>query len=84
MRIRLKTDSRNINLWLPTRVVFGRWVVYLANTVGRRYAPEQMNAISPEALEALFVQMRNIKARYGEWELVDIKSSTGEVVKIIL
>lgn len=84
MRIRLKTDSRNINLWLPTRVVFGRWVVYLANTVGRRYAPEQMNAISPEALEALFVQMRNIKARYGEWELVDIESSTGEVVKIIL
>ena len=64
----------------------------LANTIksdleelsSSKYAAEEMNAISPEALDALFAQMRYIKDRYGKWELVDIESSTGEIVKIIL
>ena len=43
-----------------------------------------MNAISSDALDALFAELRRIKDRYGEWELVDIESSNGEKVKIIL
>jgi hypothetical protein len=43
-----------------------------------------MDAISPEALDALFAHLRHIKDRYGKWELVDTESSTGEIVKIIL
>ncbi len=84
MRIHIKSGEKNLNIILPTKLIFGKWVVYLANTFGRKYAAEEMNAISPEALDALFAQMRHIKDRYGKWELVDIESSTGEIVKIIL
>jgi len=84
MRIRIKSDERNLNIVLPTKLIFGRWIVYLANTVGRKYAGEQMAAISPEALDALFKEFRRIKDHYGKWELVDIQSSDGESVKIIL
>lgn len=84
MRIQIKSDEKNLNIVLPTKLIFGRWVVYLANTVGRRYAGEQMNAVSPEALESLFAEFRRIKDTYGKWELVNIESSTGESVKIIL
>ena len=84
MRIRIKSDERNLNIVLPTKLIFGRWIVYLANTVGRKYAGEQMAAISPEALDALFKEFPRIKDHYGKWELVDIQSSDGESVKIIL
>lgn len=84
MRIQIKSDEKNLNIVLPTKLMFGRWVVYLANTVGRRYAGEHMNAVSPEALESLFAEFRRIKDTYGKWELVNIESSTGETVKIIL
>jgi len=84
MRIQIKSDEKNLNIVLPTKLVFERWVVYLANTVGRRYAGEHMDAISPEALEALFAEFRHIKDTYGKWDLVDIESSTGEIIKIIL
>lgn len=84
MRIQIKSDGMNLNIALPTKLIFGRWVVYLANTVGRKYAEESMKDISPAALDALFAEMRHIKDRYGKWELVDIESSGGEKVKIIL
>ena len=84
MRIHVKSDGLNIKLRLPTKLVFGRWVVYLANTVGHRYAGEHMESVSPEALEALFAEFRRIKDRYGKWNLVEIESSDGETVKIIL
>lgn len=84
MKIRIKSDGINLSLRLPTKLIFGKWVVYLANTFGRRYAGEYMNAISPEALEVLFTELRCIKDRYGKWELVDIESSDGGKIKIIL
>ena len=84
MRIQIKSKDKKLNLVLPTKLIFGRWVVYLANTVGRKYAGEQMKSISPEALDALFAEFRHTKDRYGAWELVEIESSDGEIVKIIL
>lgn len=84
MKIQVKSDDRNINLWLPTNLIFGKWVVYLANTVGRKYAGNHMDGISAEALDALFAEFRRIKERYGKWELVDIESSDGKKMKIIL
>ena len=84
MRIQIKSAEKNLNIVLPTKLIFGRWVVFLANTVGRRYAGEHMDAISPDSLNALFAEFRRIKDRYGKYELVDIESAAGEKVKIIL
>jgi len=84
MRIQIKSEGRNISLLLPTKLVFGKATVYLANTIGRKYAGEHMNSIQPHALEALFAEFRRIKDHYGTWELVDIESSGGEIIKIIL
>ena len=84
MRIQIKSAEKNLNIVLPTKLIFGRWVVLLANTVGRRYAGEHMDAISPDSLNALFAEFRHIKDRHGKYELVDIESADGEKVKIIL
>lgn len=73
-----------MNLLLPTGLIFGKGTAWLANHVGRKYAEDSMKNIPPEALEALFAEFRRIKKKHGSWELVDIESSSGEVVKVIL
>ena len=84
MKIRVKSDDVNLNLVLPTRLLIGKTVVKLANTIGRRYAAEALDSISPEALEILCAELRRIKKKYGSWDLVDVQSADGDVVQIIL
>ena len=83
MRIRIQSGDTNLRLWFPTNLVFSRCTVYLANTLGRKYAGDAMKNIPPEALKVLFAEFRRIKRKYGTWELVDIESSDASV-KIIL
>ena len=84
MKIRIKSDETNLNLVLPTRLLIGKTVVRLANLVGRRYAAEAMASIPPDTLELLCAELRRVKKKYGAWELVDIESSDGEIVQIVL
>ena len=48
----------------------------------KKYAPER--GISAKQIDALFAEFRRIKRRYGRWELVDVESADGQIVKIIL
>lgn len=84
MKIRVKGDGVNLNLVLPTRLLFGKTVVKLANTIGRQYAAEALENIPPEALEALCAELRRIKKKHGTWELVDVESADGDIVQIVL
>ena len=83
MKIRVKSDDVNLNLVLPTRLLIGKTVVKLANTIGRRYT-DALNDIPPETLEILCAELRRVKKKYGSWELVDVESAEGDIVQIIL
>lgn len=84
MRIRVKGAGHNINIPVPTNLVFGKGTVWLANHFGRKYAGTAMKDIPPEALDRLFAEFRNIKRRYGHWELVEVRSADGQEVSITL
>lgn len=84
MRIRIKSEGHNLVFALPTRLIFSKTAVRFANTVGRRYADTAMKDIPPQALELLCCELRRIKSAHGKWELVDIESANGDIVKIIL
>ena len=84
MRIKVKSGDTNINIPLPTNLVFSKAAVWLANRVGRKYAGDAMKNIPPEALDRLFGEFRRIKRRYGSWELVHVISSDGDEVHITL
>ena len=84
MRIIVKSGDTNIDIPLPTNLVFSKAAVLLANRVGRKYAGDAMKNIPPEALDRLFGEFRRIKRRYGSWELVHVISSDGEEVHITL
>ena len=84
MRIRIKAEEHDLNIILPTGLVFSRGTVWLANHFGRKYAGDAMKDIPPEALEALFAEFRRIKKKYGAWDLVEVESAGGEQVLIRL
>lgn len=84
MKIQVKNDEHEINIVLPTSLVFSKGTVWLANHVGRKCAGDAMKDIPPEALEALFAELRRIKRKYGSWDLVEVKSSDGEEVLVRL
>ena len=73
-----------MRFWLPTGMIFSKTSAKLANTVGRKYAPEALEGISPEALETLCTEIGKLKKRYGTWELVKVESANGEIVEIVL
>ena len=84
MKIQIKSGTSRLNFRLPTCLVFGKVTVRLANSIGRRYAADAMKDIPPEALEAIFAEFSRIKRVHGKWELVDIQSSNGDIVNVIL
>lgn len=84
MKIRVRDSKRNINLWLPNWMVFGKLAEHIAVVTLRYYVPSETVHIPPEKLPILFAEMRRIKKKYGNWELVNVHSADGTVVKIIL
>ena len=84
MRIKVKSDDTNINLILPTNLIFSRGMVWLANRFGRKYAGDAMRDIPPEAMDKIFAEFRRIKRKYGRWTLVEVHSTDGSEVEIVL
>ena len=84
MRIKVKSDDTNINLILPTNLIFSRGMVWLANRFGRKYAGDAMRDIPPEAMDKIFAEFRRIKRKYGHWTLVEVHSTDGSEVEIVL
>ena len=84
MRIQIRNSEHNINLLLPTWLVFGRLTAKVTVFALRYYTTDELSGLSPEKLTALFAELRRIKAIHGRWELVDVRSADGGIVKVIL
>ena len=84
MRIKIKDEDTDINLLLPTNLIFSKGTVWLANHFGRKYAGDAMKDIPPEALDRLFAEFRRIKRKHKHWVLVEVASSDGDEVSIAL
>ena len=84
MKILIKSGAQNLRIRIPTCFAFSPLVARLGCHYGLRYAGDAMKDISPEALDSLFAEFRRIKRKHGSWELVNIESCNGDLVKVIL
>ena len=84
MKIEIKGNRHNLNLKIPNGVVFNRFSLRIAASAGRKYAPEAMAGIPPEAVEVLLRELMRIQKKHGPWELVEVNSADGDVVRVIL
>ena len=84
MKIHIKSKEQNLRIRISTGLVFSPLGARFICRYGLQYAGDAMKDLSPEALSALFAEFRRIKRKHGSWELVDIESSDGELVKVVL
>lgn len=99
MRIRLSGEGHNIQIPVPTRMIFSKFSVWLYLNLARklssrasRYVPENveisvdeiLEKLPDEAVYALSAEIMRIKRKYGHWNLVEVKSADGEEVTITL
>lgn len=99
MRIQVKAEGHNINIPIPTGLIFSKPSVWLYLKLARkfssrasRYVPENveisvdgiLEKLPDEAVYALCGEIMRIKRKYGHWDLVEVKSSSGEEVLIRL
>ncbi|HOD93632.1 MAG TPA: hypothetical protein PLT91_07190 [Clostridia bacterium] len=85
MRIQIKSkDEKNINLLLPTSLVLSNLTAVIAASAINKKIDKKDCEISSRDLCKLMAVMRKVKKKYGRFELVDIQSSDGDIVKIVL
>lgn len=99
MKIQVRGDGHNINIPIPTAMIFSKPSVWLYLKLARkvsnrvsRYVPENVEVSVDEILEklpdeavyALCGEIMRIKRKHGKWDLVEVQSSSGEEVKITL
>lgn len=83
MKIQITNQARTFTIPFPTALVFNKASARIGSHYIRRYAPDTAQ-IPPEALEVLFGELRRIRKKHGNWDLVEVCSSDGEYVKITL
>ena len=84
MRILVKDDEHTIRLSLPTALIFSGLTAEIAAHSMRKHVKDPRVNLTSRQLRAIFAEIRRIKNRHGSWELVDVQSTGGEKVKIIL
>lgn len=99
MRIHVRADGHNIQIPIPTGLIFSKASVWLYLKLARSFssrakqyipadveitADEILEKLPEEAVYALCAEIMRIKRKHGHWDLVEVKSSSGEEVKITL
>ncbi len=99
MRIRVKGEGHNINIPIPTGLIFSKPSVWLYINLARklssrasRYVSENVEVsvdeilekLPDEAIYAICGEIMRIKRKHGHWNLVEVKSADGEEVTITL
>lgn len=84
MKIQVQASGHNINIPIPTGLIFSRPVVWMYLRFARKHAGEAMNRLPDKAVYALCAELKRCKRRHGTWNLVEVEASSGETVLIRL
>ena len=84
MTIHIQTEGKKLTFWFPTCVVFSKGLIKFGLRMAQKHSDTQIPDIPPEAIDALCGEMKRIKKKYGRYELVEVESSDGDRVQIIL
>jgi hypothetical protein len=84
VRIRVSDGHRDIRIWIPSGLVFNKLTISIGIWAMKKYTPQYSWNLTAEQLNAVFSELRRIKAKHGSWELVNVQGSDGEMVRVIL
>lgn len=82
MKIIVRTKEKKLRLWLPGSLLYGRISARIAIAAITRYAPDC--GIPPKEIGLLLAALRDFAHTHPGWQLVDITTHKGDIVKITL
>lgn len=82
MKIIVCTKEKKLRLWLPGGLLYGRISARIAIASITRYAPDC--GIPPEEMGLLLAALRDFARAHPGWQLVDLQSHDGDIVRITL
>lgn len=82
MKIIVRTKEKKLRLWLPGSLLYGRISARIAIAVITKYAPDC--GIPPEEMGLLLAALRDFARAHPGWQLVDLQSHDGDIIKITL
>lgn len=82
MKIIVHNQENNISLRLPGWLVYGRFSIRIAIAAIRKHAPNC--GIPPKEIGLLLAALRDFAHTHPGWQLVDITTHKGDIVKITL
>lgn len=82
MKIIVHTKEKKLRLWLPGGLLYGRISARIAIASITRYAPDC--GIPPEEMGLLLAALRDFARAHPGWQLVDLQSHDGDIVRITL
>jgi len=84
VRIKIKSDDKNINLYFPTRLLLNKLTARIAANAINSNSETNNLKLSAKDLEKIFAEINRIKRKYPKLELVNVESASGETVVISL
>lgn len=84
MKVRVEDQERSYTIPLPTRLLFSSGSAWLIQHTGLKFLGNDTKELPPEAMKVLFAELRRIKKQYGDWELVEVHSASGQRVTVSL
>lgn len=99
MKVHVKADGHNINIPIPTALIFSKPSVWLYLKLAKKFSSQAseftpgnieitvdrvLDRIPEEAVYALCAELMRVKRKHGTWTLVEVKAATGEEVTITL
>ena len=82
MKIIVRTKEKKLRLWLPGGLLYGRISARIATAAITRYAPDC--GVSPQMLAALLTALQDFARTHQGWQLIDLQSHDGDIIKITL
>lgn len=82
MKIIVRTKEKKLRLWLPGSLLYGRISARIAIASITKYAPDC--GIPPEEMGLLLAALRDFARIHPGWQLVDLQSHDGDIVRITL
>lgn len=85
MKIQIReARGRGFTIPIPNCLLFSPTLLETGLKIGKRYAGTSVPDIPPEILRALCAAVKDLRRRYGTWELVHVESAGGDLVSIII
>lgn len=82
MKIIVRAKKKKLRLWLPGSLLYGRFSIRIAIAAIRKHAPNC--GIPPKEIGLLLAALRDFARTHPGWQLVDLQSHDGDIIRITL